>query len=285
MKIILKKENIYLNKHLAHYHSLNTKVLCEKAHFYPGNGLPIGVYMPLLNNLAEKYNLTSLAFRASWENSHKQHSPTDWNVYADDLISFLEKKYTDPIIGIGHSQGATATIIAAYKRPDLFKAIFLIEPVSVSKIDEIKLKLVPYFVKKKIEPFKSALKKKSIWESPDEYLKFLENRKGFRRINKEYLKIVAEGSLEPVADGRYKLIFPVDWEVSNYALPPNLDKCVKNLIIPQKIITGKPSLFLSTEVRKKWTKIVQGEIIFNNDFGHLIPLEAPDYCAEQILWK
>jgi pimeloyl-ACP methyl ester carboxylesterase len=279
----MERENIYLQKHLAHYFFNDKNIQGEKAHFYPGNGLPTGVYKPLLNFLSEKYNLTSLAFRASWENSPEQNNQVNWNVYADDLISYLEKKYTEPIVGIGHSQGATATIIAAYKRPDLFKEIFLIEPVSVSKIDEVKLTLVPYFIKKKMEPFKSALKKKSIWDSPNEYLEFIESSKGFRRINKENLKILVEESLSQMVDGKFKLIFPVDWEVSNYALPKFLDKYVGKLVIPHKIIIGKPSLFLTTAVRKKWAKIVKGEIIVNNDFGHLIPLEAPEYCAEQIL--
>ncbi|MEO6348235.1 MAG: alpha/beta hydrolase, partial [Aquaticitalea sp.] len=157
----MKKKDFIINNEFAHYYFLKSDG--DDAHFYPGNGLQNGVYKPLLNLLAEKYNLTSLAYRASWQGSPKQKNQVDWNVYADDLISFLDQKYKKPITAIGHSQGATATLMAATKRPDLFKELFLIEPVSVTKAQEIAIGLVPYFIKKKAEPFKSGLKKKPIW--------------------------------------------------------------------------------------------------------------------------
>ena len=276
----MEKININIGNDIAHYFSTNSEG--EDAHFYPGNGLPNGVYKPFLNLLAEKYNLTSLAFRATWENAPIQNNQVDWHTYADDLICFLDSKYDKPIIGIGHSQGAVATIIAAAKRPDLFKSLYLIEPVSVSKFEEICISLVPYFFKKKTEPFKSTLKKQAVWKSPDEYFEFLKNNKGFKRINEENLKLFAKESLTFKAESHYELAFPVDWEVANYGLPICLDKYLQKLTVPHKIILGKPSFFLSEKTRVKLKEIVRGKIAINSHYGHLIPLEAPQFCAEEI---
>ena len=277
------KTEIDIHNEIAHYFSLLSNG--EEAHFYPGNALPTGVYQPLLKQLAVKYNITSLAFRASWKNTPTQNQQVNWEVYADDLIAFIEQKYTQPIIGIGHSQGANATIIAAAKRPDLFKQLYLIDPVSVTKFEAIWIACVPYAIKKKMEPFKTALKKKDIWNNKEEFYQFIKKSKGFKRISEENLKIFTQESLKEIEGNKQQLIFPVDWEVANYALPNNLDKYLKQLNIPYKIIMGKPSVFLNTKVRANWKKIVKGEVVVNKNYGHLIPLEAPDYCAAQILRK
>ena len=277
----MKKENITVNAQLAYYFSINS--LGDDAHFYPGNGLPNGVYKPLLNLLSNKYNLTSLAYRASWENSGPQNNQVNWNSYADDLIAYLEQKYKNPIVGIGHSQGATATIIAAAKRPDLFKELFLLEPVSVTTFDELYIGLLPYFIKKKREPFKSALQKKFKWANIAEYYEFIQSSKGFKRIKPENLQVFAEESLKVANNGGFELVFPVDWEVANYALPLNINEHLKKLEIPHKIILGKPSFFTTEKVRTKWNDFVKGEIVINNNYGHLIPLEAPEFCAEKII--
>jgi len=277
----MTKEEIDIQNEIAHYFSLLSNG--EEAHFYPGNGLPVGVYQPLLQQLTNKYNISSLAFRASWKNAPAQNQQVNWHVYADDLIAFIEKKYSQPIVGIGHSQGANATIIAAAKRPDLFKELYLIDPVSVSNFEALWISYVPYAIKKKLEPFKSALKKKNIWQQPEEYYNFLRKSKGFKRISDENLQLFTAQSLNEMAPNKHQLIFPVDWEVANYALPNSLDNYIQKIEIPHKIIMGKPSVFLNTKVRANWQKIVKGEIVVNKNYGHLIPLEAPDYCAEQIL--
>lgn len=254
----------------------------EVAHFYPGNGLPVGVYQPLLDILAEKYQLTSLAYRAQWPDAKAQKGQVRWSLYADDLIDFLEAHYSEPIIGMGHSQGGYATIVAAAKRPDLFKELILIDPASVSKFNELLLGLIPYPIKKWFDPYKSALKKKAIWESPAAYLATLQSNRAYKRIPPENLEIFAENSLEP-ENGHYKLAFPIDWEVSNFALPTNLDRYIKQLKVPYRFILGKPSVFSSDKVRSSWKKVVTGPITVNSQYGHLIPLEAPEYCAAQIL--
>ena len=139
----------------ATYYKLNKEG--DEAHFYSGNGLPIGVYQPLLELISTKYCITNLSFRATWDKMSHAKNQIIWETYADDLIEFIENHYDKPIVGLGHSQGGNATIFAAYKRPDLFKELIIIDPVSVTKSQEIRIKLIPYFIKKHLEPFKSTL--------------------------------------------------------------------------------------------------------------------------------
>lgn len=278
-----KKSVITINDWEATFFKLNNDG--ENAHFYSGNGLPIGVYQPFLEIISKKYCITNLSFRATWVKIGNAKNQTTWETYADDLIAFIENHYDKPIVGLGHSQGGNATIVAAYKRPDLFKELIIIDPVSVTKSQEIRIKLIPYFIKKHLEPFKSTLKKQTVWETESELFNFLRKLPAYKRINDENLSIFSKNCLEN-KNGKLQLIFPVDWEAANFALPINLDSIIANLKMPIKIIAGKPSVFFNQKVRKKWEKILDKEqFIVNNNFGHLIPLEAPEFCGEMALKK
>ena len=277
-------QEINLKGEIASYYK-TTQEGKAKAHFFPGNGMPVGVYSPLLQLLSEEYDISSLAFRGSWKDALKRNQQVKWRIYAKDLIHFVETYYNAPIVGIAHSQGANATIIAAAQRPDLFKEIYVIDPVCVTTLDELWLGCVPYFVKKNFEPFKSSLKKKDQWESIEEYFNFLKNAKGYKRISTQNLQIFAKESLKKAANGKHELIFPKDWETANYALPINITKELKSLKVPYKIILGKPSLFVNDTVRKKWMTFAQDKIVVNSKYGHLIPLEAPEFCFGQIVRK
>ncbi|MBN1252501.1 MAG: alpha/beta hydrolase [Bacteroidales bacterium] len=253
------------------------------AHFYGANGFPLGVYTEFIKNLSNKFDLTCLSLRACWPNIGNAPKQTNWEIYADDLIAFLEQNFTEPIIAIGHSQGATASIIAASKRPDLFKSLIIIEPASVSRKWEYILKLVPYFIKKTQQPIKSALEKQDIWNSRDEFYKFIRKNKAYKRVSDKVLEDFAKFGLEKTENGKFKLSFSLEWEAANYSIAPSIWKYLKKINLPIQVIAGKPSIFFSNELREKWKQIAPNSLMsVNEQFGHLFPLEAPEICADLI---
>ena len=257
-----------------------------KAHFYGGNGFTVGNYQPLLTELAAGFELSSLAMRGYWYDKPQAQVLTR-EQDADMLIAFLEQTQDAPIVGIGHSQGATATAIAAAKRPDLFSQLYLIEPVTFTKSQAILYKLIPRAVKLKRQPFKSALEKQSIWSSIDELYESLRENKAYRRISDAHLYLFAKESLVQQSDGRYSFIFSPEQEIANYFGIPYIDGALKKLNAintPYTLITGKPTLFISDKVRSNWRKFVPTErLVSLPDYGHLLPIEAPKQCAELIL--
>ena len=142
----------------------------EAAHFYHANGFPLGVYSPLLSKLSQKFKLSALGWRATWPGMGPPPKRRDWQLYADDLIAFIEHHCQAPIIGIGHSMGATCTILAAEKRPDLFKTLVLIEPAMVSRSLAKLIRLMPKALMNIFEPAKSTLKKPDFWPSREAFL-------------------------------------------------------------------------------------------------------------------
>ena len=209
---------------------------------------------------------------------------------ADVLIEFLQKTQDKPIIGIGHSQGATATTMAAAKRPDLFSALYLLEPVTFTNQQGKLYSLVPRMVKMTREPFKSTQVKQADWYSVDAYYQFLRRHKAYKRITDEHLLIYAKNSLEAGEQAELTLRFSPKQELANYFGTPLIMKPLQQLIadnkVPVQLIIGKPSMFISQQVRQMWDKFVPNEqMTVLNDYGHLLPLEAPELCAKLIFQK
>ena len=283
---------ITLENKKARYYDLSALVNNNKntpsssAHFYGGNGFTAGVYLPLLTKLSEQFTITSLAMRGYWHDLPTVKKLTR-EQDADILIDFLEKTQDKPVVGIGHSQGATATAIAAVKRPELFSQLYLIEPVTLTKSQKLIIDLLPIRLKAGQEPFKSTQAKQAAWESVESYYNYLRAHRAFKRIDDDNLYVFAKNSLVENKQGQYSLLFAPEQELASYFDTPFVNDALKGLNalhVPYTIIVGKPSIFISDKVRKIWENLVPSErIIELSDNGHLLPMEAPKQCADIIV--
>lgn len=258
------------------------------AHFYGGNGFTAGVYEPLLTDLSQDFAVTSLAMRGYWHDLPAAPTLTR-EQDADMLIAFLEQTYSQPVIGIGHSQGATATALAAAKRPDLFSQLYLIEPVTFTKKQKIIYDLLPRALKMRQEPFKSTSVKQAHWNSVTAYYDHLRAHRAFKRISDEHLYTFAQNSLVAANQGGFELLFSPAQELANYFGTPYINAALKKLNkvkLPYTLIVGKPTIFISDKVRASWQEIVADDkLITLSDYGHLLPMEAPEQCADIILQR
>ncbi|WP_315042022.1 alpha/beta fold hydrolase [Faucicola mancuniensis] len=284
----MEEKSVNINGKNARYYNLSNPNASQTAHFYGGNGFALSTYEPLLNALNQQLNITALTMRGEWIDKPTAEKLTR-EEDAEVLIEFLQKTQDKPIIAIGHSQGATATTIACAKRPELFSQLFLLEPVTFTKQQTLAYSLAPRLVKMTQEPFKSTKVKQADWQSVDDYYQFLRSHKAYKRISDEYLQLYAKNSLEE-KDGKLTLRFSPEQELANYFSTPfimdALEKVIADNKVPVNLIIGKPSIFISEEVRATWNEFVPSEqITVLNEYGHLLPLEAPQLCADLILQK
>lgn len=283
----MEEQTISLHEKLARYYTINQPTATQTAHFYGGNGFAVGVYEPLLSILANQLNIVSLGLRGEWIDKPTAQTLTRQED-AELLIEFIERTQDKPVIGLGHSQGATATALAAAKRPDLFSQLFLLEPVTYTKSQMQLYGFAPRAIKLTREPFKSTLQKQAIWPSVSDYYQFLRAHRAYKRISDTNLHIYATNSLEPLADGTFILKFPPEQELASYFSTPFIMDALAQIIrdnqVPLTLIIGKPSMFISEDVRKVWATFVPSEqIITLSDFGHLLPMEAPEPVSQLIL--
>ncbi|WP_296404515.1 alpha/beta hydrolase [Psychrobacter sp.] len=287
------EKSIELAGKQARYYDLFERINVDSTHskpvvhFYGGNGFPVGVYEPLLTELSQQFDVISLAMQGYWFDLPESQVLTR-EQDADHLIEFLEKTQDKPVIGVGHSQGATATAMAAAKRPDLFSALYLIDPVTFTKKQSLVFNRIPRLFLLTKEPFKSTRVKPADWDSVEAYYDNLRQNRAFKRISDPNLKIFAQNSLvakQNSVEG-YSLLFTPKQELASYFATPYITPALKKLNkkkVPYYLILAKPSIFNSEKVRQSWKGVVpiQNRIVLS-DYGHLLPIEAPKACAEVI---
>lgn len=186
-------------------------------HFLHANGYPFYCYKPLLDLLQTNYHIFGMLLRPLWEGSKPQDIQS-WHVFSDDLLRFLSDYKSDPVIGVGHSIGATVTLRAALREPNKFRALVLIEPVLFPRGRMISWNFVRAIgLGNRLHPnISRALKRRRTFDDLDQVFRRYRDRSVFRYMSDEYLRIYIEGITGPSANGGYELVFSPEWEAHIY---------------------------------------------------------------------
>lgn len=253
------------------------------AHFYHANGFPPGLYQPLLNRLRRQLNLSALSMRPIWSAGESPPRRRDWEIYVQDLLAHIEHNVGSPVVGMGHSMGAACTVMAAVRRPDLFRGLILIEPVTVSRLEAQLLNVVPEFLVRRMEPIRSTLVRNDVWSSRDEFMEEMVRHRAYRRFDDEAIQALREHGVTEAANGEFRLAFPKAWEAHNYLRPPCLLKHVSRLQVPSVVIQTRPSVFCSAASWREWRRRCPNAVFVENpDFGHLLPIENASVTEDLI---
>lgn len=255
------------------------------AHFYAANSFPLRAYRPLLAELGEHFALTALENRALWPQQPRQPSePIRCRRYAHDLVRFLDASAAQPVIGIGHSMGATTTLMAAAARPDLFRALILIEPVLQSRPAEILTRLLPMAWLRRAEPMRSTLAAPERWPDRHSAWRYYRAHRAYRHFDDTRLDSLVDGLLQADGRGGVELAFSRAWEVNNYLGLDAVWRDMARLPMPVRLIRGRPSLFLTEAAwRKSRRLLARGDFYEVPEQGHLLPLEQPAAVMPPVL--
>lgn len=221
--------------------------------------------------------------RPCWPDAGKPPRRRDWNLYAEDLIAHLDARGEGPVIGIGHSMGATITALAASQRPDLFSALVLIEPAMVSPALATLMRLLPKAIVSKVDPAKLTLRKPDRWATRAEYETAMRADRTYKRFDEEAMAALLEHAALEDEDG-VRRRFPIVWEAHNYTQPPHIMPLLTRLPQPTVAMRGRPSVFFSQAMWQQWQqRRSPSEFREALDFGHLLPLEAPELAANEVI--
>nr|WP_243694362.1 alpha/beta hydrolase [Shimia isoporae] len=244
--------------------------------FHHATGLGPRCYASFLSELAPDFSPTALMMRPLWPDGPAPDRKREWDVFADDMIAWIEANGSAPVLAVGHSIGAATTAMAAVKRPDLFKGLVLLEPAGVTARIKFLLRLIPYMMRSTRGPAAEVLNGPTSWPGIDAAFADYRNSRAYRRFDDQKLRTLIEALTVPKEDGGIRLEYPRDWEAHLYATPPYILPTLKKLTVPTRIITGKPSLFMDPSIAQA-LHIARPDLPFTSltDYGHLLPLEAP----------
>lgn len=257
----------------------------QDLHFHHANGFPVETYSVLLRQLTDRYRIIGMNSRPMWPDS----KPTDidnWSDLVDDLIYFLEARARPGIIGAGHSLGGVVTAYAAVRRPDLFRAIILVDPVFLTVGTTLFWRLLNLFGLEGLLPLaRIARKRRAHWSSPEEILERYRQAPNFSRFVPEVLNDYVMNCTVPAAEGGVHLKYSPDWEARIFEKSPyDHWRIIPKIPCPCLIIRGVDSDTILPAAAQRIKRVLpQVKIVDIPGTGHFVPMEKPDEVAVKIL--
>lgn len=251
----------------------------ETIHFAHANGFPAQTYNKFFSYLETDFEVNYLERHA-----HNPKFPVteNWERLRDELGEEIEKRYSEKIIGIGHSLGGILHFLVAVEKPELYKQIILLDapiisPLSSRAIRAFKmLNLIDRFT-----PSQTTRFRRNLWQSEEEVYEHFNQKEKFADFDDAVLRDYAKHGTVQTERG-FELFFKPAVEAKIYrTLPHNLPRFRGKLKVPAAYVGGTDS----AEARLARLSFMRKKFPFAFYFlegSHLFPLEKPRKTAEII---
>ena len=195
-------------------------------------------------------------------------SPYEWNLLAGDVLGVLDG--LTGTVGVGHSCGGAALVLAEAACPGTFRHLVLIEPI-----------IFPTPARRLYGPMSQiALKRRAVFESRDTARERFATGP-FADWTEEALDAYLDGAFAETVDG-FELKCSPAVEADYYAEGSNHDTwdLAGSVDIPVTIVAGERSdTHRDPYLLRLVSRFALPELIVMDDVGHLIPMEDPQGLA------
>lgn len=224
---------------------LERQTSSDTLHFSAANGFPIASYGFFLKYFHSDFSILGLENRGAWGD---QLPPRDftWLQHAEDLIAFLDYRRNTqqkgPVIAMGHSIGATVSALAAAKRPDLFKALLMIDPAAIpGRILPAVAAITPTRLRGQLSLVKSTRRRKPIWESRATFIDYHRGKSAYRRFSDTAIEDYAQAGLIEQNDSSFKLRYSREWEAHNFQHVYSPWQALRHMKVPTLVLRAEHS--------------------------------------------
>lgn len=214
--------------------------------------------------------------------SDKPAPPYSWPDFGADLAALAGALDLRGVIGVGHSLGGYATVLAAALAPGRFAALLLIDPVI----------LPPEHYGPRPPGVHGAARRRSHWGSPQAFYERLHAHHPFSRWEPAALRAYCEHGLLPSPAGHdYVLACPpaVEADIYRAATEHSPYDAVASVGIPVTVVRGHPfqlnpaeNLTASPTSPALAAAFPDGRDVHLVDHSHFIPMEDPALVARLI---
>jgi len=249
--------------------------------FLHANGFNALTYRTLLSPLAGDFRIIAPDQRAHGMTDLPTQPPARprWALYRDDLIRFVERLGEKPAILTGHSLGATVSLLATAKQPDLAQGLVLAEPVmqparyAVSAMVLRKLGLAERYLPR----VGMTLKRRARFTSRDQAASGFRGRGIFKRWPDRVVTDYVEGGTIPDGDG-FRLACDPAWEAEFYATYRfRLAAEASRVKVPVAILTGTEESATDPNALANFLRRTPNATAKEiPGTSHFLPMEEPD---------
>jgi pimeloyl-ACP methyl ester carboxylesterase len=250
-------------------------------------GFCAGLYSPLAALLTDHFQVLGLDGRGHG----RTKAPADpdklknWHIFYDDLEGFC-RHIGQPVIAIGHSMGGTVSMAAAVRRPELLRALVMIEPGIIPP------EWIPgtYLMQKcgltGLAPMVSkTAKRKNKWPDRAALRDHLSTNKLFVHWERSFIDAYIEYMIEDTDTGAVQLRCDPRWEARCIATAPtDIWQYVPKLKTPTLIIYGSNTrTFLPSVIKRFKNEVPHAVFRCFEGIGHNVVMENPREAAASIL--
>ena len=212
-----------------------------------------------------------------------RYPPTEgWPLLIEQLIATLERDWRgEPAYGVGHSLGAYLTFLAAVKRPDLFRAIVMIDAPVIGAVKGRLLGASKRIgIVDRVTPAGATRDRRAEWRSREEAKAHFRTRKLFRHFTAQCLEdYVQHALIWREHHFRLKIDPAIEYQIYR-SIPHDMAGHLRHLKVPAGFIGGTHS----EVVRRVGMSQMRGGRFLKRRVpgGHLFPFEHPRDAAAAV---
>lgn len=252
-------------------------------YFAHANGYPPGSYQPIIDALAKDNQVVSYLQRPLWQPTPDHKELKNWHQLTADVIAFFEQNNMRNVVAVGHSLGSVTAFMAAQKRPDLIKALVMIEPVTLPWFFCWLTRVFPAVIKKRVTIVNKALNRPNRFNSMQAAFDFHRRPRAFKRISDENLMHFIRAGITKKDEEEFCLSYPRAWEAQVYATATYFRGQLRRSKLPVLALRGAHSDTISANFWHSWKQNKNHQFVEFETAGHLLPLEEPEAVIEHIL--
>lgn len=253
-------------------------------HFAHANGIPSATYQKMLHALSDQYDVVTLPLIGT---DPKFPVNNHWSNLVDQLIDSVEKQGRQrSVIALGHSLGALLSFMAAYKRPELFSMVIMLDPPLINGRHSLMLHMAKLLHKPtvdKVTPAGLSAKRRDHWDSRVEAAEKLRGRGFFAHFDSDCFDAYIRHGLSDAPTGGVTLTIPKAVEVSIFRNNPSWFWLTPRSApeVPAHLVVGQDSQFYQRGFPQRVQR--QLGIPFSlSKGGHMFPLERPLETAQLV---
>lgn len=248
--------------------------------FAHATGLHGRCWSPVANRLPGR-RCWALDFRGHGDSTKRTDLDYAWTGFADDVLAVVDGLGLERPVGVGHSKGGAALLLAEEARPGTFAALWCFDPVVFP----------PVFVEGAAtvggdNPLAAgAERRREVFASREEAFDNFRAKPPFDVVTVEALHAYVDHGFDEQPDGTVRLKCPPAVEAQVYRMGAAHDafRRLDRITCPTVIGRARLDEFGPAQFAEQIAAAIPGGRL--EDFGHLGhfgPLEAPDEIAESV---
>ena len=240
------------------------------------------VWRPVAGHLGDAFR--SIVFD---ERGHGDTAPSDagqsWHGFATDALAVVDELGLERPVGVGHSAGGAALLLAELARPGTFRALWLFEPI----LPPTPAQAPPGGFPSRANPLaEGARRRREVFESREAAFENYAGKPPFSVLAPAALRAYVDHGFADLDDGTVRLKCRGEVEAATYemAAQHGAGERLSEITCPVTFVSGgrTDTPFGDSLLRRLAADLPDGRVEVFEELGHFGPLQDPAAIAASI---